>query len=361
MILRFCSGSVTPASAPRNRSCSRAVDEVQPEVVAEGRLDLGALVVTHQPVVDEHARELVADGLVHERGRDRAVDAAREPAQDGPVADLLADALDELLDDVVRGPLGVQARAVVEEPAQHLLPVGGVADLGVVLDAVEPPVRVLDDRARGGVGGRDDAEAGGRLDDGVPVRHPHGLAGGLAGEDGALGGRGELGLAVLGDAALGHPAAEGVGEELLAVADPQHRDAELEDVRVEAGGALGVHALGSAREDDRAGRAVADLAGGDRVGHDLGVDVGLAHATGDELRVLGAEVDDEHGVEGLGHGVVSCRASSGQVLAARGREATGGGPQPGHPGGAARASRPHPGRVAAAARRTATTTSTPRW
>ena len=38
-----------------------------------------------------------------------------------------------------------------------------------------------------------------------------------------------------------------------------------------------------------------DLGGGDGVRHDLAVDAGLAHAARDELRVLRAEVDDEHG------------------------------------------------------------------
>ena len=45
------------------------------------------------------------------------------------------------------------------------------------------------------------------------------------------------------------------------------------------------------------GRLRRELGGGDRVGDDLGVDVGLADAAGDQLRVLGAEVDDEDGVE----------------------------------------------------------------
>ena len=40
---------------------------------------------------------------------------------------------------------------------------------------------------------------------------------------------------------------------------------------------------------------------GDVVGHDLGVDVRLADAPGDELGVLGAEVDDEDRVELVGH------------------------------------------------------------
>ena len=41
-------------------------------------LDLLALALAQQPVVDEHRGQLVADGLVHERGRDGRVDAARE-------------------------------------------------------------------------------------------------------------------------------------------------------------------------------------------------------------------------------------------------------------------------------------------
>ena len=49
-----------------------------------------------------------------------------------------------------------------------------------------------------------------------------------------------------------------------------------------------------------AGRAGRQLGGGDGVGDDLAVDVGLAHPPGDQLGVLGAEVDDEDGVELLG-------------------------------------------------------------
>ena len=54
-------------------------------MAAEGLDDLLALALAHQAGVDEHARELVADGLVHERGGHRRVDAARQPA-DAPFA-----------------------------------------------------------------------------------------------------------------------------------------------------------------------------------------------------------------------------------------------------------------------------------
>ena len=80
MILRFCSGSVTPASAARNRSAASTT--LQPDA---GRrdvvlLDLLGLARPQQPVVDEDAGELVADGPVHQRRRDRRVDAAGQPA-----------------------------------------------------------------------------------------------------------------------------------------------------------------------------------------------------------------------------------------------------------------------------------------
>ena len=57
------------------------MDERDVEVLAE-RLDhLLGLVLAQQSVVDEDARELLADRLVHEQRRDGRVDAARERAK----------------------------------------------------------------------------------------------------------------------------------------------------------------------------------------------------------------------------------------------------------------------------------------
>ena len=46
---------------------------------------------------------------------------------------------------------------------------------------------------------------------------------------------------------------------------------------------------------------VRDLGGGDPMRDDLGVHLQLAHASGDQLGVLGTEVDDEHLLFGTGH------------------------------------------------------------
>ena len=55
MILRFCSGSVTPASSPRKRSLGVDDAQVGLEGVAEQRLDLRRLARAQQAVVDEDA------------------------------------------------------------------------------------------------------------------------------------------------------------------------------------------------------------------------------------------------------------------------------------------------------------------
>ena len=105
-------------------------------------------------MVDEHAGEVVADGLVHERGRDRGVDAAGEAADDELVADLRADARDLLVDHVGRRPVGVDARDVVQEVLEHRLAVLGVQHLGVELHAGEAAVAVLEGGDGGAVGRR---------------------------------------------------------------------------------------------------------------------------------------------------------------------------------------------------------------
>ena len=65
--------------------------------------------------------------------------------------------------------------------------------------------------------------------------------------------------------------------------------------RIDEGRTLGVHRGGSSGEDDRRRVLREHLLDGGGVRDDLGVDLGLAHASSDELRVLGTEVDHEDG------------------------------------------------------------------
>ena len=90
-------------------------------------------------------------------------------------------------------------------------------------------------------------------------------------------------------------AAQLLTDELRPVADPQHRDAEVVDARIERRGAVDVDTLRAPRQHDGGRLALGDLRGRDPVRDDLGVDLQLAYPAGDQLRVLGAEVDDENG------------------------------------------------------------------
>ena len=105
------------------------VDDVQVDAGGgdEVALDLLGLALAQQPVVDEDAGQPVADGALDEGGRDRGVDAAGEAAdRRAGVADLVADPLDLLLDDVDHGPGLPAAGDLVEEVLEHPLTVLGV-------------------------------------------------------------------------------------------------------------------------------------------------------------------------------------------------------------------------------------------
>ena len=124
----------------------------------------------------------------------------------------------------------------------------------------------------------------GNLGHGVAVAHPHRLL------DGRLAvqrrrslvaprqRRGPV-LALLG---VAHGAAQRDGHNLLAVAEAQHGDVQLEDARVDGRRVLGVHAGRAARQDDGRGRKLAHLVGGDVAWDDFRVHAQVAHSPRDQ-------------------------------------------------------------------------------
>ena len=184
MILRFSSGSHDPSSASRNWSAASTTSSVS-KTASKSRAHLLGLAVPHHPVVDVDAGEPVADGALHDRGGDRGVDAAGERADRPAVADLLADPLDLLLDDVEHRPGLAAAGDVVQEVLEHLLAVLGVQHLGVPLDAGQPAPDVLERRHRRHRRRGQHGEALGRRGHRVAVRHPDVVVGRDVGEQGA--------------------------------------------------------------------------------------------------------------------------------------------------------------------------------
>ncbi len=205
----------------------------------------------------------------------------------------LADALDLLLDDVDHRPGRPAAGDVEQEVLEHLLAVLGVHHLGVPLDPGQAALDVLERCDRGGHRGGEDVEALGCLLDRVAVRHPHPVLPREVGEQGAGAGHADRRTPELRDARAGDLAAQLQRHRLEAVAHAEDRDPGLEQVPVDGRSARRVDRRGAAGEHDRrrlAGQHLLDRHG---VRDDLGVDLGLAHPAGDQLGVLGSEVDDE--------------------------------------------------------------------
>ena len=183
---------------------------------------------------------------------------------------------------------------VVQEPLQHALAVRRVRHLGVELHPGQPLGEILERGHRRTRLLAVTVKPAGAARDAVAVAHPDGLPRGQAAEQrAAVAGELQLGPAELALAGVGHRAAEGLRHRLEAVADAEHRHAGLEERRVDLGRARLVHAGRTARQHDRRRVAGEHLGHRHRVRHDLGVDAGLPHPAGDQLGVLGTEVDDQ--------------------------------------------------------------------
>ena len=286
--------------------------QADPHVLAEGALHVQALVHPHEAGVHEDAGELVAHGPVHQRRGHRGIHPAGEAAEDLLCPHGAPDALHGFGHEGAGRPVGGTAANAEEEVLDDLLAPRRVRHLGVELDAVERLVARPEGSHGKVLGGRDGDEAGRRLVDVVAVGAPDGdlLAGIEAVEEAAvrlLASDAQPRTAVFAPA-RDHPAAAVLREELHPVADTEDGDAQGEEAGIEAGieagRAVAVHRQRPAREDHAAGRPLPQPGRGARGGVDLAVHPGLPDAARDELRELGAVVDDEDAAAGgVSHGV----------------------------------------------------------
>ena len=190
--------------------------------------------------------------------------------------------------------------------------------LRMELHAVDAPVAVLQG-GNGDLGGRGGGhETFGHRLDRVEMAHPdvegrrH-----LVEQRRPTPGRGvQRRPSVFAPAGVGHGAAELLGDQLGPVADAEHRHPRLVEIRVQQRRPLDVNRLRATRENGPRRLAGHHLRRGDGVGHDLGVDVRLSDPPGDQLGVLGPEIDDQYGVEG---GRRPSRGSSGDLALHRHR------------------------------------------
>ena len=212
---------------------------------------------------------------------------------------------DRLGAERLHGPVAGGAGDGADEVAQERGAVRRVHDLGMELHRVEAARRVGDRREGRVVGDADHLEAGRQAGDAVAVAHPYGVALALAPhplEQGRVGDHLDLGAAELAVMPRLDGAAELRRHGLLAVADAEHRHARLEDALRRARRGVARHRFRPARQDDALRLHLAKSLFGRLEGHDLRIDALLAHAPGDQLRHLRAEIDDQDLVVGLRHG-----------------------------------------------------------
>jgi len=93
-----------------------------------------------------------------------------------------------------------------------------------------------------------------------------------------------------------HLAAQLLGHGLHAIADAEQRHAQIEHRLRRARAAFLVHRLGATGKDDPAWGEGADVLFAHVPGVQFAIDPELAHAAGDQLGVLGTEVEDQDAV-----------------------------------------------------------------
>jgi hypothetical protein len=239
---------------------------------------------------------------VQQRSNHRGIDAAGEAEDDLVAADLRAHLFDRLVHVVRHVPVMAAAADLVHETGIDLAALQSVRDLRVELHGIEAARLVGHRRDRRRLVAAYHLEAGRQLGDLVAVAHPdfeQAMALGIAPvldavEQFRMAAGAHLGIAELALVRALDLAAELCRHGLHAVADAEHRHAELEH-GLRRTPFLGlVHRIRAAGKDD-AGRAefahevVADVEGVQFAIHLL-----LAHAARYELGDLGTEIEDEN-------------------------------------------------------------------
>ena len=165
----------------------------------------------------------------------------------------------------------------------------------VELHGVQALVRGFHRRHRAVSGMGDHLEAGRRLGDVVVVAHPADGAGADLLEQQGFGVHKHFGFAVFPFRGTLHPAAQQMHHQLAAVADAQHRHTQGKQVGGAGGGSGIVHAVGAAGQDDALGILGPDGLQRGTIGVDLAVYAALPDTAGDQLVILAAEVQHDHG------------------------------------------------------------------
>ena len=146
---------------------------IDAHALRKGLHHLQAFALAQQAVIHKHADQLGADGLMQQGGDNGGIHAAGQGQQHLVPAHLGADAGDGLLPRRRHVPAAIATRHLARETLQDGLPLGGVGDFRVKLEAVKAAGLVRHAGDGGVRRGGDDLESLRQGVDPVAVAHPH--------------------------------------------------------------------------------------------------------------------------------------------------------------------------------------------
>ena len=272
------------------------MDKRDVEVAAEQAHHLVRFPLPHEPVIDEHAGQLIADRFVDQHRRHRRIDPAGQAADDARAPDLGAYAGDLLVAEGGHRPVAFEAGDLMKEIGDEFCAVGRVHHLRVEHRRIVAARLVGCDRVGRVLRHRVDAEALGQARDPVAMAHPHRIASALvpdAVEESGGSDDFDFRPAEFRCVAALDFAAELLAQGLLTVADGEDRNTALEDLRGRARASRLRNRRRSAGQYHRLGLEPRERFARFRVRVDFAIDPGLAHAARDQLGHLRTEIDDE--------------------------------------------------------------------
>ena len=277
----------------RSVEAFRCIDSLQlhREGPGENVHHLIALSGAHEAVIHIDAGQAIANRAIQQRSGNRAVHAAGQSQQYRAIADLPANLSNGALRIGFHRPVGLDFADAEQEVFQHRHAFLGMGDLRVELHAVELSFRIRHGcgRAVGGVG--DDLESLGRLNHLPGMAHPADAFGPHALQQSVLI------LIHVNDcppvlalyASFDH-AAQQMRRQLHAVADSQHRHAQVKYGGINGRRAFIQYAGGAAGQNDAQRLLGTNIFRIGIVRQHGGIHAALAHAACNQLRILTAEI-----------------------------------------------------------------------
>ena len=259
----------------------------------------------HEALVNEHAGELIANGLVQQEGEGGGIDTTGEGQQDTLISHLGPHISHGLIDESRRGPVGFALTNVINEIAQHRHPTGGMDHLGVELHPIQPPLVIGHRRLGRVVGMGQPGKACGQALHGITVAHPHGRTILDIGQQINWVVHKQRRLAVFSATCRHHRTAQLLHHQLHAVANTEYWNAQVPDAGIAHRCAGLIHGAWAATEDDPLGLDGLEFFRRGGVTHHQGKHLGFPHAPGDQLGVLGTKIKDHNRrmATGLGGGI----------------------------------------------------------